>query len=381
MNKFEAKLAKRGSFCLSLSLVMTTTGIILKDAIFTTLGVSGITLMICCYILGRLNLSNITPKLSLPNRIHANKRYQPAVTLTNARNLIDCLHAKLYIALPHEVLLDCEARWIPANSSATRNVPILIPHRSAALDLACKIVSSFPLGLFLFSKRKYIHHPLTVYPRPITPVELLDHGSLDQSTTPTITMQSDYSGEPKGIRSWIPGDPAKSIHWPASARSLAREGQLSIREFEPPGFFPETCAIVFHSYSHEREMMREDSFERAISLLAGTIHHLRNLNIEITVHADCLGWMPQKAKTRAEYYELLAMLAEVERAKGTEQHEIDTILTKINHDPSILISDMPIDAWAPYLTLPHTSLPIDIEQIHFSNRKVRSAKDALTKTA
>ena len=384
MSKFSTKLAPRGSFCLGIAVGLLLAGFFLKDGILLTLGISALTLLTSCYFLGRANLANLDISLSLPSRLHANKRYRPNLSITNNRSILDAFMVKLYIALPHSSILASETNWIPAGSGAYSTIPVRIPMRSSELTHPFKFTSFFPLSLFYFTRHQLLQQPITIYPRAITPTEILNDGLLGQRNIPRLNNTTTDHGDPRGIRPSQPGDSAKNIHWQASARSMARGHGILIREYDPPGQFPTRCNIVFHSYSSIRQMMREDSFELAISLLVGTVNYLRNLNIQFKLLADFIAWNPYSAKTRPQYYELLAILADASRAVATEKHELLETLNSLPSDqPTIIISDMEPDSWQNEIkTKAHTNhIIIDIRQIHFPYRKTISAKEALAKSS
>lgn len=382
MRKFSTKLAPRGAFCMGIAVGLSLVGILLGDGALITLGLSAVTLMLCCYVLGRFNLSNLEADVSLPHKCHANKAYKPHVVIKNNRSLLDAFHVKLYLAFPHGAVLGSQSAWVPARSLASASIPISIPMRASVLEHPYKFSSTFPLGLFRFSSRQLLQHPLTIYPRSIIPDELLDNGVTGQCHNPNLHSNIQHSGEPRSIRPWQPGDAAKNIHWPASIRSLAHGHSLRVREFDPPGLLPDQATIIFHSFSGHREMMREDAFERAISLTSGTISHLRNLNIRTTLVADYMRWHPIFAKTRSQYYECLSILADSQRAIGTELHELQSALNDVSEKQQIIIiSDMPPDAWQDLIRIPDTAIIIDIRQIHFPFKKTISAKEALSQTA
>ena len=382
MREFSTKLAPRGAFCLGIAIGLLSVGVMLADGVLITLGLSAFTLMICCYTLGRSNLSKLEAEVSLPHKCYANKPYRPQVVIRNNRSLLDAFHVKLYLAFPHGAVLGSQSAWVPARSLATAGVPVRIPMRASGLEHPYKFSSTFPLGLFRFSSRQLLSHPLTVYPRSIIPDELLDQGVSGQCHNPNQQSNIQHAGEPRSIRPWQPGDAAKSIHWPASIRSLAQGQDLRIREFDPPGLLPDQATIIFHSFSAQREMMREDAFERAISLAVGAIAHLRNLNIKTDFLADFMCWNPLFAKTRSQYYECLSILADAKRAIGTELHELQSALDGVSkRHQVIIISDMPTDVWVDLVNLPIGATVIDIRQVHFPFKKTISAKEALSQSA
>ncbi len=87
---------------------------------------------------------------------------------------------------------------------------------------------SDPLGLFRFRRRFSAERSLVVLPMifPIrefqTPPGYLPGGPVIRRKTADLTPHA------AGVRSYVPGDPMKRIHWPTSAR----RGQLMVKEFE-----------------------------------------------------------------------------------------------------------------------------------------------------
>ncbi len=382
MRKFFTKLTSRGTLCLFVSLVLMIAGIYRGDGAFISLGLATLMVIIFCYILGRCNLSRLEIEISIPHKCHANKYYKPHVVIRNKRSLIDAFHVELLLSFPHGATLAICSAWIPARSLSAADVSLKIPMRASCSEHPYQFTSIFPLGLFRFTSRQLLRQPLTIYPRCIVPDELLDHGVAGHCQNPDRYSSIKHFGEPGGIRPWQPGDPAKSIHWPASILSLARGNSLLVRELDPPGKLPEHTVVIFHSFSAKREMMREDAYERAIALAAGTIAHLRNLKIKTTFVADFMRWHPISTDTRTQYYECLTILAVSQRAVSTELHELQAALHKVSHTQQlIIISDMPTEAWHGLLQLPESATVIDIRQVHFPIQKTISAREALSRSA
>ncbi len=382
MCKFSFKLAPRGALCLGIAVGLSVIGIFLADGALITLGFSALVLMLCSFVLGRSNLRGLEVDLSLPAKCYSNKYYKPHVVIRNKRSFLDAFYVKLYVGFPHGAVLSSQSNWVPARSLSSADVKVRFPMRFSSLDHPYRFVSGFPLGLFIFSSYQAVSQPLTVYPRQIVPEELLDHGVTGQCERIHEDSDVESVGEPRSIRPWQPGDPAKNIHWPASIRSLAQGHSLRVREFDPPGLEPERAVLIFHSYSAHREMMREDTFERAISLVAGAVSYFRNLNIKTELVADFMRWHPVQSKSRSEHYECLTILAESRRAVGTELHELQSALDKVTDGQQvIIISDMRSDSWKDLIEVPESAKIIDIRQVRFPVKKTLSAKAVLSRTA
>ena len=65
------------------------------------------------------------------------------------------------------------------------------------------------------------------------------------------TFNSDYQGEIRGMRPFMPGDPIKMIHWRASMRTST----LMVKEFEPTS--SDTTLIIAHSVNLKDQRFHE----------------------------------------------------------------------------------------------------------------------------
>jgi uncharacterized protein (DUF58 family) len=311
--------------------------------------------------------------LRSPARVYADSPFELRLLLENRRSLLDAFGMKIDLKLSGQVDVRTYAPWTAAGSSSHIRMRGSIPGRSAALEHTFSLESITPLGLFLAKASGAARHEILVFPRPLTPRELFTQGALHDASLLPGTTPGHAPGEPRGIRPWQPGDPAKHIHWPASARSLSRRRGLRIRENDPPGFYPQHCTVVFHSFGMSGELIRSDRFEWALSLTCGSLRYLRDHGIPTTFLADFNEWKPLTVSSRPSFANLLVSLARAHRRNDTEAHDLLPILDRIPDDHSIIIlSDMPPDAWAH--TLPkRPALLIDVRQHRYGARKLQTA--------
>jgi uncharacterized protein (DUF58 family) len=335
---------------------------VIIDGVLVTLGFAGLLLLCGVLILSRRNLKHLAVHLCAPPRVYAETAFDLTLTLENKRVLLDAFRIRLDLKLARWARLQSEARWTATRSHSTVKLRGSIPLRGAHTEHDFTLRSSFALDLIQATASGATRFEILVYPRPLIPREFFTHGAMhDSSLLPGMTP-GNAPGEPRGIRPWQPGDSAKYIHWPASARALSRRQGLRIRENDPPGFHPQSCTVIFHSYGTTGELIREDRFERALSLTCGTLHHLRQHGIPSFLVADFLDWKPLAIQSPWGIREALAALAHAKRAAGTEAHDLQAALESVpTRHALILISDMPPHAWA--TALPgRSSLVIDIQQ-------------------
>jgi uncharacterized protein (DUF58 family) len=350
------------------SLALITAGLVRIDGVLITLGVSGLHLLIGAFLLGRRNLRRLALTLRAPARLYADTPFDLRVTLHNNRTLLDAFHIDIALHLSQQAHIDTTAPW--TSSSSTVKLTGSIPGRGSVIEHPFTLRSTFPLDLFRHEASGTASHEILIYPRPLLPKEFFTHGALhDSSLLPGVTPGS-APGEPRGIRPWQPGDPAKHIHWPASARSMSRLRGLRIRENDPPGFHPQHCTLLFHSFGTSGELIRADRFERALSLACGSLRYLRDHGIPTTLLADFLHWEPLPVTTRAGMANALVALTRAQRHAGTEAHDLLHAIDKVPPEHSLLLlSDMPTSSWSDILPN-RPAIPINITQHHYGHKQL-----------
>jgi uncharacterized protein (DUF58 family) len=104
----------------------------------------------------------------------------------------------------------------PVNRGLTP-LPVRADRRRLVESLTLEVRTGITLG-FLRPARRFVVRldtPLAVAPRP-TPVSLID------------ALGFDAAADVRSVRAYVPGDPARLVHW----RSTARRGDLMVRELE-----------------------------------------------------------------------------------------------------------------------------------------------------
>ena len=360
-------MTPKAAILIGTSLALMAAGFVQVDGILITLGTAGLLFLLGAFFLGRLNLRRLALHLRAPSRLYADTPVDLRLTLLNKRSFLDAFAIDISLHLSRQATLTATAPW-----TSTRSVVELtgsIPGRGSELYHPFTIQSSFPLDLFRHRASGHVTHEILVYPRPLVPREFFTHGALhDSSLLPGLTP-GNAPGEPRGIRPWQPGDSAKHIHWPASARAMSRRRGLRIRENDPPGFHPQNCTLLFHSYGTSGELIRADRFERGLSLVCGALRYLRDHGVPTSFVADFLDWEPLSVTTPGGMANALVALARAERSTGTEAHDLLHALEEVPVEHSLLVlSDMPTDSWLSLLPS-RPLIPIDIRQFHYGNKE------------
>ncbi|WP_227021468.1 DUF58 domain-containing protein [Oceaniferula marina] len=367
------RIQQRGAAALGVVVVMVIAGAVLGDGWVMLLGACGLLFFLLAGVMAWFNLSKLDCRIRTPKRVSAGESFDMELWLQNGRRVMDAFQVEVRLRLPGETKLAVVAPWTAAGSCSYRQQGHVLPRRAFAEQHSVDFLSSFPLGLFRVRRETVVRFEVTVTPRAITPVELNRDGSMfDAQPRGGVTAGQTF-GEPRGIRPWQPGDSARRIHWPASARAMARGHDLRVREFDPPGFHPDHCHLVYHSYASGGEMLREDRFERSISLLCGALQLMQANGIPVVLTADFNDWQPVMVDSRAKMVEELMSLAKVERSRGTEAHDLERALQAVAQDHGlVMISDMAPDSWA-HLLVPHPhSLVIDIRQIRYRHKTLHA---------
>jgi len=353
------------------ALVLVLAGFLLGHGGMITLGGCGLMILGGCFVMAPRNLRDLELEVRLPPRFFAMRNVTAVVELHNRRRAGNAWRVEVSVRFPHKVERSGHAPWTPAMGSSLRSERLSIPVRGGFQEVDVEIRSRFPLGLFRVHRSDTCRCPVVVYPQLITPVELQWEG-LQTDPNPTAgAAPGDLFGEPRGIRPYQPGDKATRIHHFASARSLSRGQGLQARAYDPPGFHPDRCRIVFHSYAKAGEVIRFDRFERGLSLVAGTLCHFQTNQTKVTLQADFAGWRSWPCETRAQYLECLALLTRTERARQTKAHELVEVLQATPAtEQLIIISDSPPEQWADLVPLTHhRAILVNIRQVRFERRQ------------
>ncbi|MGO9873734.1 MAG: DUF58 domain-containing protein [Acidimicrobiia bacterium] len=136
-------------------------------------------------------------------------------------------------------VLDPQGQWWVTASPASGVIPRIPTRRGVCSSLRIELRTSAPLGVFVRSRVLRVQLPTeqAVAPRPsaaTTASETTPHRLYEQMADAAISVTSTAvpgTGDSvRAVRPYVPGDPARLVHWPTSAR----RGTLVVREHEPP---------------------------------------------------------------------------------------------------------------------------------------------------
>jgi hypothetical protein len=316
------------------------------DGVMAAMGLSAWVLLGLVRWMGELNLKGLSLVYRGPRRVEVAKGFDAKVELYCGARLLDGFWLDFGVELMDEKEVCGRVLWLGSNSSAIVVRWVSLKNRGVRRKQTGWIRSSFPLGLLVFRAEMGLPAEIGVVPFGRVPRELGFSGFLLDGMPLGGSKQFGGMGDWKGLREWRSGDAVRKIAWGASMRSQASGGGLLVMQEEPPGSKAEICVIVFHSYGTDRNLIRPDRFERAVSLLCGAAGSLLGSGIPVRVLADFWEWEPKEVNSRRGLALLKEGLILAKRADWTEAHNLLEVLSQVKpQECSVIISDMPASSW------------------------------------
>jgi uncharacterized protein (DUF58 family) len=162
-------------------------------------------------------------------------------------------------------VLDPSGRWWRTSVPTDGIIPHVATRRGVFDHVRVQIRTSAPLGVFVRTRqaRVALPSPIAVAPRPRTA------GAIVQPIRPRVDAPAAEAVSGTGadlvrtVRPYVPGDAARLVHWPSSAR----RGALVVREHDPPA--NEGVALVVDLTEPFGRTGPESPAEIAAALAAG----------------------------------------------------------------------------------------------------------------
>lgn len=363
----------RGAVVGGAGVTLAVAGLWQVNGVLAALGVALCALLALAWVFGRLNLAHLSATFDAPATVAAGAAFPCVLAVRNRRWFWDAFDLCLELELPHRTRAPGRAGWIAAGSAADLELRLAVPTRCHRAAHPLRLWSAFPLGLFEMRRTLVVEHELLVFPRPVTPRGMRALGVLVDAAPRGGSAAGELAGEPRGLRSWRPGDRMKRIDWPASIRAWWHGAGLVSREMDPPGFQPRRCMVLFHSFGTDGSLIRPDRFERALSLASGALRQLQSMGIPARLLADFDGWEDRPSNNRSQLALCQETLARAVRTRGSEAHDVQAAAQRAAPDEVVVaISDMPAASWRQ--SLPKLPLPPLVVEIPEPRNRGKSAR-------
>ena len=341
------RLTNRGMVLLGASIVTVISGSLFEERVVTQLGVFGILLVAVSLLLCWLNVKKLEVVRLAPPHTHALADFRIELVIRNRKLWLDSFGLEIEDSLLPYANRGLLASWIRAGSHCRMTFITRLVKRGILRRAPVTIISESPFGLCHVSERRHLPTEVVVYPRAVTPRRLEHHYESDYLEGVTEGLLTrDFSGDFHGIREFYHGDPLKSIHWPATART----GQPMIREFDRP--IPEKYSIVFHSYCPEKTLILPDAFETSMELLAGLLYYCALKGVPIDFTASFNAWRSVQVLDPRDLSGPLTILAD---ATHRPEKSLDRLVNTISAMPGkhtlFVFSETPVHLWAAKLPL------------------------------
>ncbi len=165
-------------------------------------------------VLAEWNLRGLEVRRRLPGEIFAGEVAEGHLLLVNPRSF----GAAWQVEVEERDGARARARigWVGPGSTAEEPARWVFAGRGQTDVRVVRVGSRFPFGLILRYRDMDLPATILVYPRPERGEAIAGEGGSGESMAARAMRGG--AGELVGMRAYAPGDPARSIHWPTSAR-------------------------------------------------------------------------------------------------------------------------------------------------------------------
>ncbi len=342
---------RRGLILAGLGVSLFVVGMWRVDGVMASMGLAVGVLFPVAWIFGRMNLGGLRLYFRGPRRVESGKGFSAKLVLANDGRAFDGFWIEFRMLVMGERELSGRSPWIGSKGIAEIGDRVVLRKRGLTKAHHGRLRSEFPLGLMTFARDVPVVSEIGVLPKPLVPRELYLGGYLLDGSPFGASRHFGGIGEWKSLRERRGGDGLRRIAWAASLRSEAAGGTMLVREDEPPGSQAEGCMVLFHSYGGDGNLIRPDRFEKALSLLFGSLGALVGRGMAVRWVADFNGWEENEVRTSRQLADAREAIMVAERVPGTEAHDLIAALGRAKeHECIVVISDMPRVGWEGFVT-------------------------------
>ena len=253
-------------------------------------------------LVSRLNLAGLQLSLGLPDHIFAGSPTLVRVGLRNLKSLIPSFAIRVHGLDPDNgfTLQGIYFPMVASKESATASAEALFGRRGRYKGSSVDLVTRFPFGLV--ERRVNLELTDRIVAYPSVALTTAAERALKSLSSTAMNRNSGDSHDLYRVRPAVPGDPARLIHWKASAGSP----NLWIREFTREAKF--SVRLVLDRRASDNELSRR-RFEENVSACAAVAWKLTQEGADVTLATDERTLV---CRAGEQVYDLLGYLALVE---------------------------------------------------------------------
>jgi uncharacterized protein (DUF58 family) len=322
--KMEYKITREGWIYIGGILVVALAALNTGNNLLFLILASLIAIILMSGILSSITLTGVEMRLELPEHIFAGQPVRALVELENEKLTLPSFSLRVEAAKtkksPVAALLETPVYfpYLPKRERVRQSVPITFARRGAYRQDAFRIVTRFPFGFLQNARRVELRTEALVYPS-VEPAhdffEILPalQGALE-------SLNKGRGQDLYALRSYLPSDSARHVHWKASARL----GSLMVREFTRE----EDCRVLLvldpHISTHRATQgvtppaSAPERFERAVTLCAAIAWHFFERNAQLQFRTA--GLETPLASAEENIFAILRHLAQAQPLPPDPQH-------------------------------------------------------------
>jgi uncharacterized protein (DUF58 family) len=190
------------------------------DERVVAIGIFALTLLVAGVVWPFVALARVTVQVVAPPSAHVGDTVALRVELRGRAGRLEVR------------ALDPPGPWYAAVAPCTGTLPVVAARRGVHHAVRVQVRTSAPLGAFVRVRQARVHlpAPLEIAPRAVAEPVALTAGPDDPALVHGTAAPPGPGDAVRAVRPYLPGDPARLVHWPTSAR----RGEPVVREHDPP---------------------------------------------------------------------------------------------------------------------------------------------------
>ena len=261
-------ITKSGYFYILMTLVIGFSAVNTGNNLVYIIAAALLSYMVASGILGHMNLLRIQVSLSFPEEIFAGIEFPVKVSVRNMRKSRPAFLLQGTI-MGRSVLFPL----VQERSLQEKTLMLTLDKRGRNFIHALELSSPFPFNLFTRYRTCPLQVQLIVYPRPLPGPDLVLRELISPRQGDRFSSFPGHDADILSIRDYTAGDPLKTIHWKATART----GILKTKEL---------AALQYHNPTIHVEQIQGDELEKELSHLTHLILKISRSRSPIVVIMD-----------------------------------------------------------------------------------------------